>query len=199
MAEIEITTELMQMMCEKLKRMPERGHTLFPIKKIKGLDVRVILRKRTVDWYTLIIEPLDIFLNDNDRLFMCDWKHAHANEDEFIQDTAESILIALKTLKIDKLNGTFMTQKMIDEKKINKEDDDLWSRFCYDFELDKNFVLDFYDCEMCFKSTKTRINCGHSLCLECLIKVEIVEDQEDGISCSYRHCPLCHQKITYLL
>jgi hypothetical protein len=200
MAETEISTELMEMMCEKMQRMKEGSDTLFPIKKIKGLNVRVILSKRAEDWYTLNIEPLDIVLN-NCNIFTCDWKQENywqrVTENEFIRDISETILVVLKTLKIDKLNGTFITQKMIDEKQKTDEDDQLWSRFCYDFELDKNFVLDYYDCEMCFKSTKMRIDCGHSLCLECLIHLEIMND-----SCEhyyYRQCPLCHQHIHSLM
>ena len=102
-----------------------------------------------------------------------------------------SFIEGIKLLNKPALKPTIMD----DEKEKTEEDDKLWSRFCYDFELDKNFVLDYYDCEMCFKSTKTRIDCGHSLCLECLIHLEVD-------SCEhyyYRQCPLCHQHIHSLM
>ena len=166
--QLEIPSDLIHMFFEKMQRMREGEDIVFPIKKIKGLNVRVILRKRAAEWYELSIKPTDIALKNN-TVFACDWKQAQnlENENDFSRDTAESILTVLKTIKIDKLNGTFITQKMIDEKPTIEEDDNLWSHFCYEYELDKNLVLDFYDCEMCFKSTKTRIDCGHSLCIEC--------------------------------
>lgn len=193
--QLEIPSDLIHMFFEKMQRMREGEDIVFPIKKIKGLNVRVILRKRAAEWYELSINPTDIALK-NDKVFACDWKQGQnlENENEFSRDTAESILTVLKTIKIDKLNGTFITQKMIDEKPTIEEDDNLWSHFCYEYELDKNLVLDFYDCEMCFKSTKTKIDCGHHLCLQCLINLN--EKEETTLP---RTCPLCHHRITSLL
>jgi hypothetical protein len=194
---LDIPSGLIHMFFEKLQRMLEGQDIVFPIKKIKGLNVHVILRKRAADWYELIIEPTDIALKNN-TVFACYWKQEDysegVNENEFSRDTAKSILIVLKTIKIDKLNGVFITQKMIDEKQTVEEDDNLWSHFCYEYELDKNLVLDFYDCEMCFKSTKTKIDCGHHLCLKCLINLN--EKEETTLP---RRCPLCHHYITSLL
>ena len=67
--------------------------------------------------------------------------------------------------------------------------DEMWSEFCQEFKDDETIELAMNECCVCFSLTKTKTNCGHTVCLECVSKIQ--RDPNEYL----KNCPLCRQQI----
>jgi hypothetical protein len=116
-------------------------------------------------------------------------------EDEFIEYIVQKTLLALKSIKIDKLNGKFTTTTPTPQ---DMKTNAMWTAFCQEFKDDEHMGLSMNECCVCFTLTKTTTNCEHAVCLECISKLrtEAVNDEQSNIK--QKSCPLCRQRILFL-
>jgi DNA-directed RNA polymerase subunit RPC12/RpoP len=114
-------------------------------------------------------------------------------EDDFLLHVVKHTLATLKTVKIDKLNGKFVTAQPSPQ---SVKLDAMWADFCQEFKDDENMVLSLNECCVCFTVTKTTTNCGHAVCLDCISKLQpeaIADEMRNNIN-----CPMCRQRIMAL-
>jgi hypothetical protein len=187
---------LVQSLCGRVKAMRKGTYLMFPIKKINNISVEVTLHKERKSCYSFNIEPTEFSVGE-DGLYetiydrQVDLPTHEMTEEEFIQYIVRDTLAVLKTVKIDKLNGTFSTTLPTPEELKTEA---MWGEFCQEYKDDENIVLAINECCVCFTSTKTMTNCEHAVCLECISKLrmeQVVEGQQ-------RSCPMCRQRISYL-
>jgi hypothetical protein len=165
-----------------------------PIKKIKNIGVIVTITKEG-KYYTFSINPTEFDIQDEvlyaDHYNQLGDNPKFASDDDFTRYVVEEVLKTLRELTIDKLNGYFVTPKNCPMPDLVKMDA-MWEEFCQEFKDDETFELEMNECCVCFSLTKTKTNCGHPVCLECVSKIQ--RDPNE-----YRkNCPLCRQLIRRL-
>jgi hypothetical protein len=187
-----VPASLIQSLCVTFKDMQIGDDLLFPINKICNLNVNVFITKHVRNHYTFTIH-LTHFNVENDRIYDKNYSNVENvfDEENFIQYIAKNILSELKKIKIDKLNGKFTTTQLLPKYKKMQE---MWSEFCQEFKNDEHISLSINECCVCFTMTNTVTNCRHSVCLECISKLEDTVTHE----VSHKNCPLCRQRIQRL-
>jgi hypothetical protein len=191
---------LTQSLCATLKEMRKGRFMIMPIKKISNINVEVTIHKQTRNTYILNIGPID-FTVDDDSLYeviydlMGEERTCELTEDEFIEYIVQKTLLALKSIKIDKLNGKFTTTTPTPQ---DMKTNAMWTAFCQEFKDDEHMGLSMNECCVCFTLTKTTTNCEHAVCLECISKLrtEAVNDEQSNIK--QKSCPMCRQRILFL-
>jgi len=188
-----------------LKELRKGKYLLLPIRKISGINVEVMLRKEDRSCYILFISPTDFCMNDalyeafyERPMYEEDFYKREGtplSEDKFIDIVVRNALVALKSIKIDKLNGKFTISKP-SAKEVKT--DALWSAFCQEFKDDENIVLSMNECCVCFTVTKTTTNCEHAVCLECISKLRTEPVADDEHNSNKMICPMCRQRILFL-
>jgi hypothetical protein len=198
--EVSAPMSLVQSLCATLKEMRKGRFMIMPIKKISNINVEVTIHKQTRNTYILNIGPID-FTVDDDSLYeviydrMGEERTCELTEDEFIEYIVQKTLLALKSIKIDKLNGKFTTTTPTPQ---DMKTNAMWTAFCQEFKDDEHMGLSMNECCVCFTLTKTTTNCEHAVCLECISKLrtEAVNDEQSNIK--QKSCPLCRQRILFL-
>ena len=149
--------------------------------------------------YRVNIEPTDFEVEDN-TLFDGTYDREltkETTEDDFIQNMVRCLLLNLKTIKINKINGRFCANNK--QEHVEKMDE-IWAMFCEEFKDVESVTLALEECCVCYTFTKTMTNCDHSVCLDCISKIrdEMSVDEEFNIHDDYKNCPMCRQRITHL-
>jgi hypothetical protein len=167
-----------------------------------NIGIEVLICREKKNMYILNIGPTEFSVHD-DSFYETIYDH-HGDDatnemtpDEFIQYIVRDTLLVLKTVKIDKLNGTFSTTETGAEA---AQLDATWIEFCQEYKHDTNIVLSINECCVCFSPTKTTTNCGHAVCLECIskLRVEQIADDELMRNINQRSCPMCRQRVLFL-
>jgi hypothetical protein len=186
---------LVQTLCTYLKEMRKGKYLIIPIKKICNINAEVTIHKESRNSYILNIGPMD-FSVDDDSLYENHYTRdgTALSENDFIEYIVQNTLAALKTIKIDKLNGKFTTTAPSPQA---VKTDAMWTAFCQEFKDEENMVLSLNECCVCFTVTKTTTNCEHSVCLDCISKLrtEAVAGEHNS---NQKICPLCRQRILFL-
>lgn len=194
-APVPIPITLIHSLSTSLKELRKGKYLMLPIRKISNINVEVTIHKETRNTYILNIGPTD-FSVDDDSLFEVIYRREgpHVSEDDFIDYIVKNTLIALKAIKIDKLNGKFTASPLSDQE---TKTDALWSAFCQEFKDEENIVLSMNECCVCFTVTKTTTNCEHAVCLDCISKLrtEAIADEHNH---NQKICPMCRQRILFL-
>lgn len=192
---------LVQSLCASLKGLRKGRCILLPIKKICNVKSEVSIAKENKNTYIFNIGPTQFNVAD-DSLYETIYNRQEDNEtrnfseDEFIEHVVKNTLTELKKIKIDKLNGLFITE----EQTLNAQKvDDMWSEFCQEFKDDEHIELIIKECCVCFTMTKTTTNCGHTVCLECISKLKTEHVADDAAMRNHIGCPMCRQRILCLL
>ena len=181
-------TSLINSICASLKVLRKNQPLLMPIKKIKNIGVEVSITKEKKSVYVLDIIPTEFRVQD-DSLYEAVYNKLDTEcvtEDDFIRFVIENVLKTLRVLNIDKLNGNFITGERPPH--VLKMDA-MWEEFCQEFKDDETIELAMNECCVCFSLTKTKTNCGHTVCLECVSKIQ--RDPNEYL----KRCPLCRQQI----
>ncbi len=193
---------LIKSFCSSLKEMRKGRCLLLPIKKINNISVEVSITKDHKFNYILNIGPTEFSVAE-DSLYEVNFDNRIAGsimteEDIFIEYVVKVSLSNLKKIKIDKMNGCLTTTEPAP--KCQKMDD-MWAEFCQEFKDEENLELTINECCVCFTMTKTLTNCGHTVCLECIAKLKTDDVAEDVVMRSVKHinCPMCRQRIMFLL
>lgn len=194
---------LIQSLFTSFKEMRKERSLILPIKKISNIGVEVSIRKQTKAKYIFSIEPTDFSVLDDNALYVAIYDNNNSEivmeEDKFIERVVHSILLSLKKIKIDKLNG----QLTIDEpSRKGKKIDDMWAEFCQEYKDDEHLEMSIKECCVCFTMTRTTTNCGHTVCLECISKlkpVEVVAEENVMRNVKCIGCPMCRQRIVSIL
>jgi hypothetical protein len=191
-------TGIVKSLCASLKEMRKGKGLLLPVKKINNISVEVSIAKERKSIYILNFRPTD-FNVEEDSLYETIYDRPsndatrELGEDDFILHIVKHTLATLKTVKIDKLNGKFVTAPPSPQcVKL----DAMWADFCQEFKDDENMVLSLNECCVCFSVTKTTTNCGHAVCLDCISKLQpeaIADEMRNNIN-----CPMCRQRIMAL-
>jgi hypothetical protein len=185
---------LVQTLCAYLKDMRKGKYLIIPIKKICNINAEVTIHKESRNSYILNIGPTD-FSVDDDSLYEVNYtRDTGLSETDFIDYIVQNTLAALKTIKIDKLNGKFTTSAPSPEA---LKTDALWTAFCQEFKDEENMVLSLNECCVCFTVTKTTTNCEHSVCLDCISKLR-TEPVAGEHNSNQKICPMCRQRILFL-
>jgi hypothetical protein len=194
---------LVQSLCASLKGLRKGRCILLPIKKICNVNSEVSIAKENKNTYIFNIGPTQFSVAE-DSLYETiynrqdDDETRNFSEDEFIEHVVKNTLTELKKIKIDKLNGLFITE----EQTLNAQKvDEMWSEFCQEFKDDEHLELMIKECCVCFTMTKTTTNCGHTVCLECISKLKTEKLADDTAMRNVNHigCPMCRQRILCLL
>jgi hypothetical protein len=181
----------------RLKAMRNRVPIVLPIKTIHTLEVKVSINRLNKKVYELSINTLEFDTHLNKVLEKrFERLPADTNEESFLSRMVAEILRDIKNIKIDKLNGMFvtgLTAEQLAESYIE------WADFYQEFKDDVMIGLSLEECCVCFTLTKTKSNCcRHAVCLECVSKlINNGPPREDG-ELGYRICPMCRQGIDYL-
>jgi len=194
---------LIHSLCASLKDMRKERSLILPIKKISNISIEVSIRKQTKTRYIFGIEPTEFNIVDDNQLYTLFYDNSPGvvmeEEDKFIERVVKHILLSLKKIKIDKLNGQFTTDEPTrKEKKI----DDMWAEFCQEYKDDEHLEMAIKECCVCFTMTKTITNCGHTVCLECISKLKLVDfvtEDNDRHNTKSIGCPMCRQRIVSIL
>jgi len=171
-----------------------------PVKKIKNIGVEVSIIKEKKSIYVLDIIPTEFRVED-DSLYEAVYnrqeiEQVFASEEEFIRYVVEKVLKTLREVKIDKLNGKFV---IADPLPHVLKTDMMMEEFCKEFKDDETIELAMNECCVCYVLTKTKTNCGHSLCLECISKLKTELHTIDMMrNVNHIGCPMCRQRITSL-
>ena len=192
-------TELIYALAKSLKLLKKGKDIILPVKKLLNIGVEISIYKQTKQMYRINIEPTDFEVEDN-VLFEGTYDREltkETTEDDFIQNMMRCLLLNLKTIKINKMNGRFCTNKK--QEHLEKMDE-LWVMFCEEFKDVETVTLALEECCVCYTFTKTMTNCDHSVCLDCISKIrdETSVDEEVNIHDDYKNCPMCRQRITHL-
>ena len=192
-------TELIYALAKNLKMLKKGKDLILPVKKILNIGVEISIYKQTKQMYRVNIEPTDFEVEDN-TLFDGTYDREltkETTEDDFIQNMVRCLLLNLKTIKINKMNGRFCINKKQDHA---EKMDELWTMFCEEFKDVETVTLALEECCVCYTFTKTMTNCDHSVCLDCISKIrdEMSVDEEFNIHDDYKNCPMCRQRITHL-
>jgi len=187
-----VPISLMQTLSAYLKEMRKGKYLIIPIKKICNINAEVTIHKETRNSYILNIRPMD-FSVDDDSLYEVNYSRdgTALSENEFIEYIVLYALTALKTIKIDKLNGKFTTSAPSPQA---VKTDTMWMAFCQEFKDEEHMVLSLNECCVCFTVTKTTTNCDHTVCLECISKLRSESDEHSN----HKKCPMCRQDILFL-
>jgi hypothetical protein len=182
---------LVQTLCAYLKEMRRGKYLIIPIKKICNINAEVSIHKETRNSYILNIGPTD-FSVDDDSLYEVNYTRdgTALSETDFIDYIVQNTLTALKTIKIDKLNGKFTTSAPSPQA---LKTDAMWTAFCQEFKDEEHMVLSLNECCVCFTVTKTTTNCDHTVCLDCISKLRTEPDEHNQ-----KNCPMCRQRILFL-
>jgi len=190
-----VPISLVQTLCSYLKEMRKGKYLIIPIKKICNINAEVTIHKESRNSYILNIGPMD-FSVDDDSLYEVNYTRdgTALSENDFIEYIVQNTLTALKTIKIDKLNGKFTTSALSPQA---MKTDALWTAFCQEFKDEENMVLSLNECCVCFTVTKTTTNCDHSVCLDCISKLrtEAIAGEHNS---NQKICPMCRQRILFL-
>jgi hypothetical protein len=202
--------------CSTLESMRVGRRVYLPIKSIENIEVQVEINRHNEDKYTLKIIPLDFSIKrdgdirtsdggrcgiqsgcieSDDTLF---YKIYYRNEAaDNLRVISNDILTSLKKMKIDKVNGEFS----VDERNTENKMDELYKAFVAEFIHHEPIVLLLNECCVCYTPTKTKTNCDHAVCLECISNLPTAPHMEIGDSCITQRmrCPMCRQHITNLL
>ena len=199
-------TGLVQSLCTSLKRLRKGKCLILPIKKMNNISVEVSIVKDRKSTYILNISStyFNLFSMGDDSLYEniyslnSDDATRELSEDDFILHVVKDSLASLKNVKIDKLNGRFVTAPPCAELVKIVE---MWAEFCQEFKDDENMVLSLNECCVCFTVTKTTTNCGHAVCLECISKLQTEVRADDMMlmrNVNHVGCPMCRQRILFL-
>jgi len=144
----------------------------------------------------LDIAPIDFTVGDDDSLYykVYEREGTALSENDFITYIVNQTLVALKTIKIDKLNGNFTTSAPSPQ--VVKTDA-MWTAFCQEFKDEEHMVLSMNECCVCFTVTKTMTNCEHTVCLDCISKLR-TEAVAGEHNINQKICPMCRQRILFL-
>jgi hypothetical protein len=192
---------LIRSLCANLKEMRKGRCLLLPIKKINNISVEVSITKEHKSNYVLNIGPTE-FTVAEDSLYEVIFDNRIAGnimeEDKFIDYVVNVSLANLKKLKIDKMNGCLTTTQP--SPKFQKMDE-MWAEFCQEFKDEENLELTINECCVCFTMTKTTTNCGHTVCLECIAKLKTDDVMDEHMMRNVKHisCPMCRQRVLFLL
>ena len=192
-------TGLIKSLCASLKEMRKGKCLLLPVKKINNISVEVSIAKERKSIYILNFRPTE-FNVEEDSLYETIYERIGDDatrgltEDDFILHVVKDALVVLKKVKIDKLNGKFVTAPPSpQEVKL----DAMWTDFCQEFKDEEHMVLSMNECCVCFTVTKTMTNCEHTVCLDCISKLrtEAVAGEHNS---NQKICPMCRQRILFL-
>jgi hypothetical protein len=194
---------LIQSLCASLKELRRGRCLLLPVKKICNVNSEVSIAKENKNTYIFNIGPTQFSVAE-DSLYETiynrqdDDETRNFSEDEFIEHVVKNTLTDLKKIKIDNLNGQFITTEQTPKA---QKLDEMWSEFCQEFKDDEHIEMIIKECCVCFTMTKTTTNCGHTVCLECIskLKTEPVSDDATMRSANHIGCPMCRQRILCLL
>ncbi len=194
-------TGIVKSLCASLKDMRKGKCLLLPVKKINNISVEVSISKERKSIYILNFRPTE-FSVEEDSLYETIYDRLgndltkELGEDDFLLHVVKNTLTTLKTVKIDKLNGKFVTAQPSPQcVKL----DAMWADFCQEFKDDENMVLSLNECCVCFSVTKTTTNCGHAVCLDCISKLQpeaIADELMRNVNSI--GCPMCRQRIMAL-
>ena len=190
-------TSLIISLASTLKMLKKGKDIILPIKKILNIGAEVNIYKLSKQLYRVNIEPTDFQVEDN-ILFEDTYNRElskEITEDAFLQNMVRRLLLNLKTIKINKINGRFCINHI-----CHHVMDELWTMFCDEFKEVDTLTLALDECCVCYTFTKTITNCKHSLCLDCVSKIkdETSNDDDTNIHEDYKNCPMCRQRITHL-
>jgi hypothetical protein len=187
---------LVQALCTNLKEMRKGKYLMLPVKKICNINAEVTIHKETRNSYILNIGPTD-FSVDEDSLYEVNYTRdgTALSENDFIAYIVHNTLTALKTVKIDKLNGKFTTTAPSPQA---IKTDAMWTAFCQEFKDEEHMVLSLNECCVCFTVTKTMTNCDHTVCLDCISKLRTEAIAGEHHNSNQKICPLCRQRILFL-
>ena len=178
------SNEIVRSMCDRLNALAVGETLTLPIKSIKNIEVTVTLYKETDQMYTLRILPVDFILYCS--LFETQYRMPDDKKKLFVLKMVCDVLLKLKALVIDKVNGVFITDHHL------YKNDEMLLAFMSEFNESETIVLNIGECCVCYGATRTITNCRHILCLECISKLP------PNINLSLRDCPMCRQWITTL-
>jgi hypothetical protein len=176
--------ELVRSLCAKIVTLDIDQSLILPIKSIKNINVGVTIRKDTADTYTVRVLSVNFILYCP----LFEENYTQSNEeriDLFILKMVCDLLVKLKKLVIDRLNGVFCFASP--DLYANEE---LMLAFISEFKDHDSIKLNIDECCVCYNPTRTITNCGHALCLECISNFPS--------SSLMLECPLCRQIVIAL-
>ena len=185
--------ELVRSLCAKISTLDLNQTLELPIKSIKNINVSVTINKETTQTYSIRVLALDFIMS----WLLFDHVYTQPNEQRsslFILKMVCDILVKLKKLVIDKVNGVFCFASADLYK-----NEELMMAFISEFKDHETIVLNVEECCVCYSPTRTITNCGHALCLECLSNLLPAAVQIEIETKLITECPLCRQAITSLL
>jgi len=166
----------------------------FPIRNICGIGVHVSLQFQSIGANTiqckLIIDTSDVLYYEGKEtlLFSRSLDMITPTVDftlftcEKITNYIKQMLDIIPTLRLDKLKAYFTQEEPIDISYIE----------LFKFE---NTELKYEICSICHDLCGTRTKCKHSICIECVSKLDGYQSDEEDPEYD---CPLCRAKFKYI-
>jgi hypothetical protein len=166
----------------------------FPIRSICGIDVHVELQFQSIGANTIQC----ILIITTSKVLYCEGSNTHLFSKtldtikptvDFTLFTVEKITNYIKqmldiipTLRLDKLQACLTQNELIDLSYIEL------------FKFD-NTELKYDICSVCHELCGTKTECKHSICIECVSKLDGYESEDEDL---IYDCPLCRAKFKYI-
>jgi hypothetical protein len=176
---------------------------ILPIEELDGIRVEVKIIKicgSEKEWYVLVIGLLGIYDKDDKHLnyysvlYRSNYHH-HNKDFHTLPEIIEHTMMILENFIVDDYNGCIVLKKFAS---IELDLSNMFRKF-------QRVKVKGEECCVCKDIiTKTKTTCGHHVCIRCVSKLKMAEEEkdydEDETEYSFqRKCPMCRQSFHSLL